>query len=157
MKVGLINGRFQPFHLGHLSAIKQALKQVDKLYIAIGSTQYSAQPKNPYPVSERRQMLEIALKENSLEDQCQVFEVPDIHDDSKWTAHVRSIVPAFDTVFVGDEGLVQELFKKDGTPVVLVRHELPISGTEIRKLMNEAGAWQKMVPKSVAELLKTEV
>jgi len=48
MKTGLIIGRFQPFHNGHLYAIKNALKKVDELVIAIGSSQYVNTEDNPF-------------------------------------------------------------------------------------------------------------
>ncbi|MBP1357507.1 MAG: adenylyltransferase/cytidyltransferase family protein, partial [Sulfolobus sp.] len=38
---GLYPGRFQPFHLGHLSVIKWALERVNELIILIGSAQES--------------------------------------------------------------------------------------------------------------------
>ncbi len=44
---GLYVGRFQPFHLGHLDAIKYALKEVDELVIVIGSAQYSHNSQQP--------------------------------------------------------------------------------------------------------------
>ncbi len=150
MSIGLIIGRFQPFHLGHLSAVKQALKQADKLYIAIGSAQYSGRPKNPFTAKERRQMIELALESENIAKDCDIFEVPDIHDDEKWISHLKSIVPDFDIVFVGNNGLVQELFEKNGIPTMPVTHEKDISGTEVRKLMTDNKAWQKMLSPAVA-------
>ncbi|MCJ7698989.1 adenylyltransferase/cytidyltransferase family protein, partial [Candidatus Bathyarchaeota archaeon] len=38
---GLYVGRFQPFHLGHLCAVKKILGEVDEVIVAIGSAQYS--------------------------------------------------------------------------------------------------------------------
>ena len=35
---GLLIGRFQPFHLGHLEAVNFALSKVEQLYIGIGSS-----------------------------------------------------------------------------------------------------------------------
>ena len=69
---GLCIGRFQPFHLGHLSAIKQALKKVDKLYIGIGSSQYDHEEYNPFTAEERREMIQRALEENGLSDRCEI-------------------------------------------------------------------------------------
>lgn len=133
MKTGLLTGRFQPFHLGHLSAVKQALKMVDRLYIAIGSSQYSEQPYNPFTGEERMEMARLALEENRLMDKCELFLVPDIHDEEKWTKHVRGIVPDFNFVFVGNNGLVKELFEKyDTAEVIQVEHEVNISATKIR-------------------------
>jgi len=38
---GLFVGSFQPFHLGHLEAIRDVLEEVDELVIVIDSAQYS--------------------------------------------------------------------------------------------------------------------
>ena len=54
---GLYVGRFQPFHLGHLGAIKEVLKEVDELAIVIGSAQYSHNPSNPFTAGERLVMI----------------------------------------------------------------------------------------------------
>jgi len=48
MTTGLIIGRFQPFHKGHLHAIEHALKEVDELIIAVGSSQYVNTEDNPW-------------------------------------------------------------------------------------------------------------
>jgi len=58
MTTGLFIGRFQPFHLGHLSDIKDALKEVDELVIAIGSSQHSGTKENPFSTEERIKMIE---------------------------------------------------------------------------------------------------
>src|SRR2546426_11098675 len=48
LRVGLLVGRFQPFHYGHLAAGKYALKQVDYLNIVVGSAQRSLERNNLY-------------------------------------------------------------------------------------------------------------
>lgn len=152
---GLYTGRFQPFHLGHLSAVKQALKQVDKLIIAIGSSQYDHEENNPFTAQERAEMIRLTLEENGLLGKCEIFEVPDIHNDDEWTAHVRKIVPDFKTVFVGDNGLIKELFEKfDTTEVVEVEHEVKISATKIRCAMNRGLDWEQHLSPHVAEYIR---
>lgn len=156
MKTGLYTGRFQPFHLGHLSAVKQALKQVDKLLIVIGSSQYDHEEYNPFTAEERIEMIRMTLEENGLLDKCEIFTVPDIHNDDKWTTHVRTIVPPFDVVFVGNNGLVKELFEKfDMAPVIEVEHEVNISATKIRCAMNRGVEWEINVSPKVAEYLRS--
>ena len=64
---GLFVGRFQPFHLGHLAAIKYVLKKVDELVIVIGSAQYSHRRNNPFTAGERLVMVRKALEEAGVD------------------------------------------------------------------------------------------
>src|SRR3989337_2069484 len=72
---GLYVGRFQPFHLGHLDAIKEVLKAVDELVIAIGSAQYSHNLNNPFTAGERLVMVRQALMEADV-DYFRIWMVP---------------------------------------------------------------------------------
>ncbi|MFH1012225.1 MAG: nicotinamide-nucleotide adenylyltransferase [Candidatus Peregrinibacteria bacterium] len=157
MKTGLFIGRFQPFHLGHLSAIKQALEQVDFLTIGIGSAQYNNTDQNPFTAAERREMIGSALDENGImRERFQVVEIPDIHSDPKWPAHVRSIVPDFEVVFTRSD-IIKKLFTKyDGVPIVWLKKEIPISATEIREKMRKRGDWKKWLPKKVINIIKMQ-
>lgn len=152
---GFYTGRFQPFHLGHLSAVKQALKKVDKLYIAIGSSQYAHEEYNPFTAEERTKMIKLCLEENELANRCEIFQIPDIHDNEKWPTHVREIVPPFDTVFIGNNGLVKELFEKyDDAQVIEVEHEVEVSATKIRYAIVQGLDWEKHVSPKVAEYIR---
>ncbi len=155
IQTGLYIGRFQPFHLGHLSAIKQALKEVDQLIIGIGSSQYHREANNPFTAEERQTMIKKTLKAEEIEDHCQIFLIPDIHNDEKWVAHVKSIVPPFEMVIVGNEGIVKTLFEKADTPVIQVKREYDISATEIRERMQEKAEWEQMVHPTSIEFLKS--
>lgn len=137
MKTGLYIGRFQPFHLGHLSAIKQALGQVDFLKIGIGSAQYQDQPENPYSAELREKMIRGSLEEAGIsKDQYEIFLISDIHDNPKWTAHVKSIVGSFDALLIGNKGIVNKLFDQyEKVPIVMIKKEVDISATEIRERM----------------------
>lgn len=155
MSIGLYIGRFQPFHLGHLSAVKQALKKVDFLHIGIGSAQYKKTEENPFSAEDRERCIRDSLIENGIsEDQFKITAIPDIHDNSNWPAHVQNLVPHFDMLFVGDDGLVKKLFEGyTNIPVKIVKHEIDICATDIRKMMKENGDWEKWVPKSCIEKL----
>ena len=48
----LFIGRFQPFHSGHVDAIKQISEK--EIIIGIGSSQYSGTDDNPYSFEERK-------------------------------------------------------------------------------------------------------
>ena len=66
MKRGLFIGRFQPFHLGHLQDIKDALKEVDELLIGIGSSNEERTKENPFTVNERVKMADSVLLKNGI-------------------------------------------------------------------------------------------
>jgi bifunctional NMN adenylyltransferase/nudix hydrolase len=59
-------GRFQPFHLGHLMVIREALKQSERLVILIGSANQPRTPKNPWSYDERVTMISRSLTEAEL-------------------------------------------------------------------------------------------
>jgi bifunctional NMN adenylyltransferase/nudix hydrolase len=54
-------GRFQPFHIGHLSVVEKAMKVSDKLIIVIGSANSARTPRNPLIVSERIDIIKAAV------------------------------------------------------------------------------------------------
>ncbi len=76
---GLLIGRFQPFHLGHLDALKFALSKVEKLWIGIGSSNKPNQKQNPFSADERKQMILSSIDE-SISDRIQIFYIPDIEN-----------------------------------------------------------------------------
>ena len=63
---GLLIGRFQPFHLGHLEAVNFALSKVDMLFIGIGSSNKSNQIRNPFTADERKEMIISSLNDKIL-------------------------------------------------------------------------------------------
>lgn len=56
-KFGVFIGRFQPFHNAHLATVKQALDQVERLIIVIGSASSAATVKNPWTSATRVEMI----------------------------------------------------------------------------------------------------
>jgi len=156
MKTGFYTGRFQPFHLGHLSAVKQALDTVDFLYIGIGSAQYSHDNYNPFTLDERTEIIQKALEEKGVSKKLfKIIPIPDIHDNDAWPAYVQKLVPKFDIVFVGDDGLVKELFEKHtDIPVKMVAHEITVCATDIRDAIIKNKDWKKYLCDSTAEYLE---
>ena len=63
---GLLIGRFQPFHLGHLDAVLFGLSRTENLFIGIGSSNKSNERRNPFSAEERREMI-ISSIEPSIE------------------------------------------------------------------------------------------
>jgi len=153
---GLFVGRFQPFHLGHLAAIKDVLKEVEELVIVIGSAQYSHNINNPFTAGERLIMVRKALEEAGIGySRVWVVPVPDAHLHMMWVSAVEGYTPSFNVVY-SNEPLTRRLFIEAGYKVKPVRfHERKLySSTEIRERMLKGKSWEKLVPKGVATFVK---
>ena len=90
---GIFIGRFQPVHAGHIDAIIQASKQVEKLYILVGSANQCRSIKNPWTFEERAEMISSALLAGI---DCNNFEIVPLNDypynDSAWRSDVRATI-----------------------------------------------------------------
>jgi nicotinamide-nucleotide adenylyltransferase len=156
VKRGLFVGRFQPFHLGHLAAIKDVLKEVDELVIVIGSAQSSHNLNNPFTAGERLIMVRKALEEAGMDySRVWVVPVPDAHLHMMWVSAVEGYTPSFSVVY-SNEPLTRRLFIEAKYRVKSIRfHERKLySSTEIRERMLKEESWEKLVPRSVAVFIK---
>ena len=150
---GLLIGRFQPFHLGHLDAVLFGLSRTENLFIGIGSSNKSNENRNPFSAKERREMI-ISSIEPSMAEQIKIFDIPDVGDHEKWAFEIDKIVPKYDVVFTNDE-FTQTLFEKrelNVIPVVLKDRE-KFSGTNIRNLIIEDKNWWDLVPQGTRNVL----
>jgi len=150
---GLLIGRFQPFHLGHLDAVLFGLSRTDNLFIGIGSSNKSNERRNPFSAEERTEMI-ISSIESSMIDRLKIFDIPDVDNHEKWTFEIDQIVPKYDVVFSNDE-FTKTLFEKrniDVIPVVLKDRE-KFSGTNIRELIADNKNWQDLVPHGTRKVL----
>jgi nicotinamide-nucleotide adenylyltransferase len=158
VKRGLYVGRFQPFHLGHLSAVKSVLKDVEELVIVIGSAQNSHTTANPFTAGERLTMIRMALDDAGLDcNRIWIVPVPDVHLHMLWVAALEGYTPKFDIVY-SNEPLTRRLFTEAGYKVKQIRffERKVYSSTYIRAKMIKNEEWKKLVPKSVAAFI-TEI
>ena len=150
---GLLIGRFQPFHLGHLDAVLFGLSRTENLFVGIGSSNRSNERKNPFSAEERTEMI-ISSIESSMIDRIKIFDIPDVDNHEKWTFEIDQIVPKYDVVFSNDEFTIS-LFEKrkiDVIPVVLKDRE-KFSGTNVRQLITDDKNWQDLVPRGARKVL----
>ncbi len=152
---GLYVGRFQPFHLGHLDAIKYVLKKVDEVVIVIGSAQYSHNSKNPFTAGERLVMVRNALLEAGVDSsKLWIVPVPDVHLHMLWVSAVEGYTPKFNVVYT-NEPLTRRLFMEAGYPVkdVPLFERKVYMSTVIREKMVKGESWIELVPKGVADFI----
>jgi len=156
VKRGLFVGRFQPFHIGHLKAVKGILEKLDELVIVVGSSQHSHRMDNPFTAGERITMIRKALEEEGISpSQYWIVPVPDVHVHITWVAQVIGYTPKFNVVYT-NEPLTRRLFVEAGyevKPVPFHKREL-YSATEIRKRMLEGKNWEELLPSSVVQFIK---
>lgn len=150
---GLLIGRFQPFHLGHLEAISFGLSKVENLWIGIGSSNKSNEAKNPFTADERKEMILSSIDKQTAK-RIKIFFIPDVNDHSKWTSQIDSIVPQHDVVFSNDE-FTQTLFQKKGVNVIPVtlKNRESLSGTNIRSKIASNQNWKDLVPEGTRNVL----
>jgi len=150
---GLLIGRFQPFHLGHLDAVLFGLSRAENLFICIGSSNKSNERKNPFSAEERREMITLSI-EPSITDRIKIFDIPDVEDHEKWTFEIDKIVPKYDVIFTNDE-FTKTLFEKREISVisVVLKDREKFSGTNIRNLITEDKNWRDLVPQGTRNVL----
>lgn len=82
-------GRFQPFHLGHLRVIEQALSQARHLLVVIGSAGAARRADLiPFSADERREMI-LASLPKSDHARLTLKDVPDLSNLAAWAAAVE--------------------------------------------------------------------
>ena len=151
---GLLIGRFQPFHLGHLDALNFALSKVKKLWVGLGSSNKPQEKNNPFSAEERKNMILDSIDE-SIKKRIEIFFIPDLENHIKWIELIDTIVPKFDVIFTNDE-LTKHLYSKRDIKVMSIpftKRDV-LSGTNIRDLIISDQKWEHLVPKGTKIFLE---
>lgn len=148
----LFIGRFQPFHKGHLEAVRH-LVRMGEVIIAIGSAQYNNTLRNPFTFQERAIMAAAAVEEAGLKV-LDIVPVKDIHNHQRWAEHVKASVPTYDAVFTNSE-VDRHIFVFAGENVLKEwYHERgTFEGKKVREALASGGDWEGMVPPAVVKVL----
>ena len=152
MKKGLILGRFQPFHLGHLSVIQEILNEQIEPIICIGSAQKGNTKDNPFTTVERKTMIKAVM--SNLDCEYRTYVITDLNNNDKYVSYLEKLVPEFDVVYSGNS-LVQRLFKAAGYIVVkprVINREV-WEGAAIRRAMMEGDEWEVAVPPQIVDII----
>ena len=151
---GLLIGRFQPFHLGHLDALQFALSKVDKLWVGLGSSNLPPQKDNPFSAEQRQEMILSSIDE-VMKEKISIYFIPDLDNHMKWIEKIDTIVPKFDIIFSNDE-LTNHLYSKRDIQIMTIpflkRDKL--SGTRIRDLIISDQNWNDLVPEGTKHFLE---
>jgi len=137
-RLGIVAGRFQPLHKGHLDVIDAALRVCERVGVMIGSSQESMTANNPLSYDER-----VALLRQVYEDRILICLLPDIGvgNTRLWGSYLLKTAElsfgALPEVIVsGEEDRRQSWFDKNSPVLELnVKKSTDISASEIRSLI----------------------
>lgn len=155
-KLGIIVGRFQTFHTGHLDMINKACAVCERVAVFVGSSQESGTLKNPFPYEARKRMLQ-----KIFVDRVQIFPLPDIGvgNSAKWGDYVLQNVRARfgktpDLLVSGkEERRISWFDSAAGVRVaeLYVPKTVDISATRMREFFieDDEAAWRRYTPQAL--------
>jgi nicotinamide-nucleotide adenylyltransferase len=152
---GVLIGRYQPFHRGHLAVVREirGARPDEPLILGVGSAQASYTWTNPFTAGERVELIEAALGEAAIGGVA-VVPIPDIDRHALWVAHVESLLPKFERVYTNNP-LTRTLFERSGyvveSPALVERERW--EGAKVRVALADDRGWKELLPPGVARLL----
>lgn len=166
MKIGVIHGRFQCFHLGHLEYILKGINECDHIYIGI--TNYDicdnkpyndADPvrtqstSNPFSYYHRYMMIKDSLISYGIPtEKFDIVPFP-IEFPEKICQYVPMNATFFVTIFDKWDEKKLYVFKSMGLQTEILpsssTQENRISGTKVRECIRNGKEWSHFVPQSV--------
>lgn len=168
VRYGMVHGRFQPFHHGHLEYVLAALARSDHLIIGItnpdpwqtraeAADAHRHTPEaNPFTFFERQRMIRTALHAAGV-NPLRVSLVPfPIHEPERWTYYCPRETVQFVRVFSawGREKVTRLRTAGWRVEVLDAGHAKQVSGRIVRRRLREdGGGWRDLVPPSVAAVL----
>jgi cytidyltransferase-like protein len=170
LRYGIVLGRFQPFHVGHLEYFEAARRRCERLIVGITNPDIAAlhhhhsdpnrsqRESNPFSYFLRHEVIEAALLGQGWDARTFAI-VPADLDAPRVGAFMPA--PAESKVFVtiydawGEEKLRRVADQGFDIEILWRRSmaERATSGSEIRQLMRTGQPWAHLVPANAAELI----
>ncbi len=168
MRRGMIHGRFQPFHNGHLEYLRGAAERSDEVWIGITNpdpARVKPEPSdparhlpesNPFSYAERMLMAKAAAADAGLEPAA-VHVIPfPVNEPELWPAYVPAGITQYLRLFSDWGGTKLERLREAGYEVVVLDEGAAkeISGAEVRDALQNGGEWESLVPTGVARVIR---
>ena len=154
-KIGLFIGRFQPFHLGHIDALKQARKYgITEFFIGIWSSNKEHTAENPFSHEERKTMITKIL--NSLGVKFTIYPLPDMEKDDDRKEYVINNLPKFDAIISGNP-LTTSIFKKNKYAISNIKITKDIKSTAIKHMIHiwDIEGLKELIPGQIITYLQS--
>lgn len=167
-RFGMIHGRFQPFHLGHLEYMNAALERCETLVIGITNPDPSSireeelaqhrhtDEANPFTFFQRLMMIRETLLDEGVDLGRIVFVPFPINFPERWFSYLPPGVVQFIRIFSPWEAAKASRFQESGLQVEVLYPgaSKKMEATEIRWLMEQGGEWRALVPPGVARVIE---
>ena len=167
MTRGMIHGRFQPFHNGHLEYLCGAAERSDEVFVGITNPDPShVKPEasdpvrhlpesNPYTYAERMLMVKAAAADAGLAgERLHVIPFP-VNTPEVWDSYVPRDVVQYIRLFSDWGGTKLDRLRSAGFQVVVLDEgaEKELSGADVRAAIREGRDWEQLVPPGVASVI----
>jgi cytidyltransferase-like protein len=166
MAAGMIHGRFQPFHNGHLEYLRGAAARSDRVFVGITNPdprRVREEPSdplrhlpesNPFTYTERLLMIEAVAEEEGL--LVSVIPFP-VNEPELWPAYVPAGVTQYLRLFSDWGGTKLERMREAGYDIVVLDEgaEKAISGADVRAAIRAGDDWEALVPPGVARVIRS--
>ena len=164
---GMIHGRFQPFHNGHLAYLLGAAARCERLLVGITNPDrrhMRATPEdanrhlpesNPYTYPERLMMIRAAAGAAGIQS-VEMIPFP-ITEPDMWPDYVPAGTVHFIRVFSPWGAAKLELLRASGYRAEVLDADAAkdVSGEQVRAAMRLGGDWRSLVPPAVAGVLES--
>jgi nicotinamide-nucleotide adenylyltransferase len=165
---GMVHGRFQPFHTGHLEYLQGAADRCEEVFVGITNPdpdRIKPEPSdplrhlpesNPFTYVERLLMVKAAAADAGIAaERLHVIPFP-VNEPELWRAYVPEDVVQFIRLFSDWGGTKLERLREAGYEVVVLDEGAAkeISGAEVRQALRDGHGWEQLVPPGVASVLR---
>lgn len=164
---GMIIGRFQHMHIGHVSMIEKALAVSNKVLVMVGSSQESFTIRNPFTCKTRMDIIRTAFKQEVEEGRLFIAHIDDMTNEDdhcvEWGDYVLQRVTMWKEHFAIEEELDLFVYGNDEerqswyrpeaiekvSQIILSRANIPISATKMREyiVQNNLSEWMNYMPR----------
>ena len=151
----LFIGRFQPFHLGHLDAVRQIFADGnDFVVIGIGSSQVNHEKEDPFTAGERWQMIYQSLIDAGYTaDQFHICPLTDIEHNSLWPHFVMQQLPPFGAVYSGSPWVLELFRHHTDKHTKDLGQNIELSATHVREQLLKNQDISQLVPPATEQFL----
>lgn len=168
--LGMIHGRFQPFHCGHLEYLLHALERCERLTIGITNPDpWTITPEatsdhrhrddsNPFTFYERARIIEAVLDAEDIHRSRWMIVPFPINFPERYRYYAPREAVQFIRVFSPWEATKANRLREAGYHVEILDpgSEKEIEATEVRELIRDGGAWERLVPPAAASAIRAQ-